>query len=71
MRWAVDRSETARSLIAQDQADAAVFGSLFLANPDLLQRFRMAAPLNAPDRDTFYSAGARGYIDYPSLRVAA
>lgn len=63
--------ETAQSLLAHDEADAAVFGSLFLANPDLVQRFRIDAPLNTPVRDTIYAQGARGYIDYPSLALAA
>ena len=56
--------DSAASLIAQR---AAVFGSLYLANPDLLQRFAAGAPLNAPDRETFYSDGPRGYVDYPVL----
>jgi N-ethylmaleimide reductase len=62
----LDRNSAA-ALIAQRGADAAVFGSLYLANPDLLHRFATGAPLNAPDRDTFYSDGAQGYIDYPVL----
>ena len=62
----LDRDRAA-SLIAQRAADAAVFGSLYLANPDLLQRFAAGAPLNAPDRETFYSDGPRGYVDYPVL----
>lgn len=59
--------DSAGSLIAQRDADAAVFGNLYLANPDLLQRFAEGAPFNAPDRDTFYSDGPQGYIDYPVL----
>jgi len=62
--------DSAASLIAQRSADAAVFGSLYLANPDLLQRFDVGAPLNAPERDTFYSDGPHGYIDYPVLQIA-
>jgi N-ethylmaleimide reductase len=62
--------DSAASLIAQRSADAAVFGSLYLANPDLLQRFVVGAPLNAPERDTFYSDGPHGYIDYPALEIA-
>lgn len=58
--------DSAATLIALDQADAAVFGSLYLANPDLAQRFRADATFNTPDRDTFYAPGARGYIDYPA-----
>lgn len=59
--------ESAQALLAEGRADAAVFGSAFLANPDLPQRFRTDAPLNAPNKDTFYAPGAEGYIDYPSI----
>lgn len=48
--------------------DLVAFGRLFLANPDLPARLREAAPLNAPDETTFYGGGAKGYIDYPTLR---
>lgn len=40
----------------------------FLANPDLPQRFTLDAPLNQYDRDTFYTDGEAGYIDYPTLQ---
>jgi hypothetical protein len=43
------------------------FGSAFLANPDLPERFRHGAALNAPDKATFYTPGARGYTDYSTL----
>jgi len=62
--------DSAQTLIAEGGADAAVFGSLYLANPDLPQRFAKNAPLNTPERDTFYSAGPQGYIDYPVLENA-
>lgn len=62
--------ESAAALVEQGQVDAVVFGSLYLANPDLVQRFRANATLNAPDRDTFYTPGPHGYIDYPTLEVA-
>ena len=58
---------TAEELIEREEADAAVFGALFLANPDLPERFKTDAPLNAPDKSTFYSEGPKGYVDYPSL----
>lgn len=58
---------SAQALLADGQADAAVFGGRFLANPDLPERFRQGAALNAPDKDTFYSPGAQGYTDYPFL----
>ncbi len=61
---------SAESAIAHGRTDAAVFGSLYLANPDLLQRFLADAPLNAPDRSTLYTAGEHGYTDYPTLDPA-
>lgn len=61
----------AEALLAAGRADAAVFGGLFLANPDLPERFRRGAALNAPDQATFYTGGAKGYIDYPALETMA
>ncbi|MGG6896104.1 MULTISPECIES: alkene reductase [Rhizobium] len=58
---------SAEELLQEGKADAVVFGSAFLANPDLVERFRRNAPLNEPDRSTFYAPGAEGYIDYPTL----
>jgi N-ethylmaleimide reductase len=45
------------------------FGTLFLANPDLPQRFEKDASLNQPDRATMFGGGAQGYIDYPFLNT--
>jgi N-ethylmaleimide reductase len=47
--------------------DLVSFAALFLANPDLPERFRRGAALNAPDRPTFYAGGEKGYVDYPAL----
>ncbi len=57
----------AEAVLTEKRADATVFGGAFLANPDLPERFRQGGPLNTPDKNTFYSPGAEGYIDYPSL----
>ena len=54
------------TVVASGLADLVAFGALFLANPDLPERFAEGAPLNPPDRGTFYGGGARGYIDYPT-----
>jgi N-ethylmaleimide reductase len=59
--------ETAEELIARGDADAAAFGTPFIANPDLPRRFAERAPLNPPNPETFYTPGPEGYIDYPSL----
>ena len=52
-------------------ADAVAFGRSFVANPDLPERIRRGATLNAFDRSTAYGGGARGYTDYPSLAANA
>jgi N-ethylmaleimide reductase len=51
--------------LAAGRADLIAFGSSFLANPDLPERLRSGAALNAPDPSTFYGGDARGYTDYP------
>ena len=63
--------EKAEELIASGTADAVSWGQLFIANPDLPERLRLKAPLNAPDTDTFYHPGPVGYTDYPVLESAA
>ena len=59
--------ETAERIIASGDADAVAFGKLFIANPDLPERFSRHAPLNAPNPATFYAEGPEGYVDYPVL----
>lgn len=59
--------ERAATVLQSGHADLVSFGVLYLANPDLVERFRIGAPLNRPDRSTFYGGGERGYTDYPSL----
>jgi len=59
--------KSAEAALVDGGADATVFGSTFLANPDLPERFRQGVPLNTQDKSTFYSPGAQGYTDYPLL----
>ena len=59
--------DLATRLIENGDADLASFGQLFIANPDLVTRFKTGAPLNSPDASTFYEGGAKGYVDYPTL----
>jgi len=60
--------ELANQAVAQGRADLVAFGRPFIANPDLVARYRLAAALNTVDPDTFYTGAARGYTDYPSLQ---
>ena len=56
--------------IASGHADCIAFGVPFLANPDLVERFKTDAPLNTPDSNTFYGGTAQGYTDYPFLNAS-
>lgn len=60
-------AQSAETALATCRADLVSFGSKFLANPDLVERFRVGAELNTPDPETFYQGEERGYIDYPSM----
>lgn len=53
--------------LAAGKGDLVAFGRPFLANPDLVTRLEKGAPLNEPDFGTFYTPGAKGYTDYPTL----
>jgi N-ethylmaleimide reductase len=53
--------------ISSGHADAVAYGVPFIANPDLVERFREDAPLNEADSKSFYGGNEKGYTDYPSL----
>ena len=57
--------DEAQAAITAGKLDAVAFGTGFLANPDLPERIKAGAPLNAPNPKTFYSPGPEGYTDYP------
>jgi N-ethylmaleimide reductase len=59
--------ERANAVLRDGAADLVSFAALYLANPDLDQRFRRGGPFNPPDRKTFYGGAAKGYTDYPAL----
>lgn len=54
-------------VIEDQQADAVAYGTLFISNPDLPERFKTNADLNEPDINTFYTQDEKGYTDYPTL----
>ena len=57
----------AESDLSAGKGDLIAVGKPFLANPDLVTRWKAGAALNAPDFGTFYTPGPKGYIDYPVL----
>jgi N-ethylmaleimide reductase len=60
-------ADSAAAMLASGLIQCAVFGRPFIANPDLVERLKTAAPLAAPRTELFYTAGAEGYSDYPPL----
>ena len=57
----------AESDLANGKCDLIAIGRAFIANPDLVERWKTGALLNDPDMDTFYTPGPKGYTDYPGL----
>ncbi|NEQ54690.1 MAG: alkene reductase, partial [Leptolyngbya sp. SIO3F4] len=60
-------AQTGAAAIQTKNTDAIAYGIPFIANPDLVERFKQSAPLNEPDPSTFYTHNHKGYIDYPAL----
>lgn len=60
--------ESAEALVVDHVADAVAFGRLYIANPDLVDRFACAAKLNNADPSSYYFGNTNGYTDYPTLR---
>lgn len=58
--------ETAERALAAGEADLVSFGAPYIANPDLVERIALGAPLATPDRATFYGGAEAGYVDYPA-----
>lgn len=53
--------------IASGHADVIAYGVPFIANPDLVERYKTDAELNQADSETFYGGAEKGYTDYPFL----
>ncbi len=63
--------EQANRLIADNVVDAVAFGRDYIANPDLIERIRLGAPLNEQRPEGFYGDSAEGFTDYPVLSGSA
>lgn len=59
--------ESGEAALEAGLADAIAYGRIYIANPDLAERFAQDAALNPYDRASFYGGGEKGYTDYPSL----
>jgi N-ethylmaleimide reductase len=58
--------EKGNKIIEEGHADLVAYGKPYIANPDLVERFKNHSDLAEWDSDTFYTTGAKGYIDYPT-----
>lgn len=58
----------AELVVESGLGDLTSFGAKFLANPDLVDRFKNNLPLNDPDFATFYTPGEEGYTTYPTFQ---
>jgi N-ethylmaleimide reductase len=59
--------ERASAALAAGRADLVSFATAYIANPDLVERFRLDARLADPAPSKFYGGDHRGYTDYPAL----
>ena len=57
--------ERAQEAIDSGRADLIAFGRPYIANPDLVERFRNGWPLTVADRETYYGGHNLGYTDFP------
>ncbi|UAB79973.1 alkene reductase [Marixanthomonas sp. SCSIO 43207] len=56
--------EKGNAVIKRGDADLVAYGKPYISNPDLVERFEKNIPLSDWDKDTFYTQGIEGYIDY-------
>ncbi|MEM9510482.1 MAG: alkene reductase [Cyanobacteria bacterium P01_E01_bin.35] len=64
--------ESGNQAIAAGTTELVSYGKPYIANPDLVNRFKQDAPIEQPNPKTFYGRGDKedapiGYTDYPTL----
>lgn len=60
-------AESGTRWLREGWPDLIAYGQKFIANPDLPERLRLGAALNADDPSTYYGEGEKDYTDYRSL----
>lgn len=65
--------ENVGSDVKSGLADLEAYGQFVLSTPDFVERLKIGAAMNVPDRGSFYgsSPDGAGYIDYPTLSEMA
>lgn len=57
--------DKAKALVENETVPLVAFGRYFIANPDLVERLKVGAPLNELRESELYGRGEEGYTDYP------
>jgi N-ethylmaleimide reductase len=52
--------------LSAGKGELVAFGRAYISNPDFVHRLAVGGDLAAADSNTFYTAGATGYTDYPA-----
>lgn len=60
------KADSAAALLNTGRAEAVSFGRAYIANPDLVERIAVGAPLAKPDYASLYTGEAQGFTDYPA-----
>ncbi len=63
--------DSGNAAVARGTADAVSFGTPYIANPDLVERFALNREPSTPDPTTFYTSGPEGYADYPASTTSS
>jgi len=53
--------------LTEKKGNLIAFGKPFISNPDFVNRLKNGSEIQKPDFATFYTAGTKGYLDYPVL----
>ena len=60
--------KTTAEALQNNEADLIAFGRDFIANPDLVERFKNQWPLAIRDCTNWYALGNKGLTDYPFFK---
>ncbi len=61
--------DEAIQMTSNQSTDAVVFGTAFIANPDLPLRLKLNLELAQVDQSKLYMGGDKGFIDYPAVSL--
>jgi N-ethylmaleimide reductase len=63
--------EQAERMLRDGEADLISFARAYIANPDLVNRIRIGAPLAEAPQEYWYGGDETGYSDWPAIQTSA